>query len=433
MGIPERWSSGRFGPPEGLALVIAGVFGLLTDAVSTAPTWAEGWGWVVVFILSAILIAPGVILIFRAPESSGHRLARLFRPLIGDGQMLYQDAGLPDAHPDDIHRDFVERVAKWESRATAKVARYADDYSDVLSQAISGDVYFVGVPGWRLPFDSQRRRLDRSLKVLRALADGTLPKDIDLDAAGKVTAAVEAHFADRLEADGPGAPTAPKTSWTAAQVTEQARERASVWHLRDEGHRRIERYESMSLDELVRDRADEWLDKWTSDARRVLAPDTPGLARFNEPIDAISGQDWRLRPLTMLRVRLTRLEEIAGDEYFEGPKVAAETPDPDDLAEVTTVIPAPPAFHWAPTFEVEQAVLKALRDLLRKQAKTSAILALDLMQVAESVGATRDTVQDALIDLLAAGKAEGYAETFTDHKEDGHCRITALGMASIRD
>lgn len=83
--------------------------------------------------------------------------------------------------------------------------------------------------------------------------------------------------------------------------------------------------------------------------------------------------------------------------------------------------------------DLEQAVLKALRDMQRAQGRTNAILQLDLDEVAESTGASRGAVQDVLIDLLSAGKAEGFAETMTDRKEDGHCRITALGMASLRD
>jgi len=83
--------------------------------------------------------------------------------------------------------------------------------------------------------------------------------------------------------------------------------------------------------------------------------------------------------------------------------------------------------------DIKQGVLKALRELGRKQARTNEILSLDLDEVALSLGNSRDAIEDALVDLLAEGKAVGYAETFTDRKEDGHCRITPIGMAAIRD
>jgi hypothetical protein len=82
---------------------------------------------------------------------------------------------------------------------------------------------------------------------------------------------------------------------------------------------------------------------------------------------------------------------------------------------------------------VQQAILKALRVMAREQARTPVILHLDLDEVAESLGTVRSVVQDGLVDLLGLGMAEGYAETFGEPKEEGHCRITPRGMKAIRD
>ncbi|MBF6606702.1 MAG: hypothetical protein IVW53_14120 [Chloroflexi bacterium] len=179
--------------------MIAGIFGLLTDAVSPSPSWAVGWGWVVLAGASVLAIGLGLILIFRPFESSGHRLARQLRPVIDDGQMLFQATGMADAHPEDVHKDFTERVARWEARAKHEVAKHADDYSDALSKAVSGDIHDYGAPGWRPPFDLQRRRLGRSLMVLRAIAAGTPSNDVDLDADHKAREAVEQGVQERLD------------------------------------------------------------------------------------------------------------------------------------------------------------------------------------------------------------------------------------------
>jgi hypothetical protein len=125
-----------------------------------------------------------------AAATDRHALALVFRPTIDAGQMLFQDTGLLDAQPDGVHKDFVARVSGWENEAKAQVAKHADDYSDVLSKAISGDIHLRYLPGWEPPFSLQRRRLNRALRVLRAIAEGTPAKDIDLDIAQRRTVTV---------------------------------------------------------------------------------------------------------------------------------------------------------------------------------------------------------------------------------------------------
>lgn len=129
----------------------------------------------------------------------------------------------------------------------------------------------------------------------------------------------------RLEPEPPQLATKRQAVQSAEEVEGRRRQRAELGRLREEARRHVQQYTSMSLDQLVAEDADEWVDTWTFEIREALAPDAPGLARFDQPIDAVSGQDWRLRPVTMLRVRLTRLEAISGDEYWDGPTVE---PDP---------------------------------------------------------------------------------------------------------
>lgn len=143
---------------------------------------------------------------------------------------------------------------------------------------------------------------------------------------------------ERLEQEAPKLPTGRQTVQSAEEIGERRRQRGELGRLRDEARRHVGQYASMSLDQLVHEHADEWVDTWTFEIRETLAPDVPGLARFDQPIDAVSGQDWRLRPVTMLRVRLTRLEAISRDEYWEGPTVEPDTADPDDPFAVTSQI-----------------------------------------------------------------------------------------------
>ena len=76
-------------------------------------------------------------------------------------------------------------------------------------------------------------------------------------------------------------------------------------------------------------------------------------------------------------------------------------------------------------------VLRELRDLNREQARTSAILELDLNGVADRLSLSPTVVQDALVDLLADGSAEPFGATFGRPAEEGSCRITRAGMQEL--
>lgn len=82
--------------------------------------------------------------------------------------------------------------------------------------------------------------------------------------------------------------------------------------------------------------------------------------------------------------------------------------------------------------EIELELLLALRDMARRQSDTAEILHLEPGEVAIQVGASETSVRNVLKDLLLEGFAEPFANTLTDHAEDGHCRITPEGMAEIR-
>jgi hypothetical protein len=368
MAIRERLAQIRLGRDAGVALFIAGITFALADATQTSPTWAEGWGGIVVAILSACLIILGLYLILQAPESPGHRLARLFRPLINEGQLLYQDAGLPDARPEDVHKDFADRVRLWETRAISRVAKYADDYSAVLATAISGDMYLRDLPGWRRPFDAQHHRLARSLRVLRSIADGTPPRDIDFDAGRRVLEGIEDRLEERMVEDDQPSGIPMKLVWTAAELALRRTQRATLERLRAEARRHVADWGSLSLAELATAHAEEWLDTWTFEVRQVLAPDAPGLARFDGPIeDVVSGKDWRQRPLIILTVRLSRLEAIAGDAYWEGPTAPDGDDTVDDSPEEREQDRVPPFSSRAAPVEPTAEDVKARAELLLAQ------------------------------------------------------------------
>ncbi len=80
---------------------------------------------------------------------------------------------------------------------------------------------------------------------------------------------------------------------------------------------------------------------------------------------------------------------------------------------------------------LEQEMLKELREMARRQARSSEILTLNLDAFAARHVIERDVAQDVLVDLLNSGKAEPYAPTFGQSAEAGSARITQLGMSSI--
>jgi hypothetical protein len=77
-------------------------------------------------------------------------------------------------------------------------------------------------------------------------------------------------------------------------------------------------------------------------------------------------------------------------------------------------------------------ILAELRAMSHRQEETSTILRLDVEAIASRLGVSSAEVKGELTDLLHEGLAEGVAETFTDRASDGHCRITAAGLAELR-
>jgi hypothetical protein len=93
------------------------------------------------------------------------------------------------------------------------------------------------------------------------------------------------------------------------------------------------------------------------------------------------------------------------------------------------VAPGPSPSHVAVSPRL--AILRELRDLNREQARTSAILELDLSDLADRLILSPTVVQDALVDLLADGSAEPFGATFGRPAENGSCRITQAGMQEL--
>jgi len=77
------------------------------------------------------------------------------------------------------------------------------------------------------------------------------------------------------------------------------------------------------------------------------------------------------------------------------------------------------------------AILRELRSLNRQQARTSAILELDLEALAGRLGMSIEVVRDALIDLLAERSVEPNAAAQDHPAESGRCRITQAGMQEL--
>jgi uncharacterized protein (TIGR02391 family) len=83
------------------------------------------------------------------------------------------------------------------------------------------------------------------------------------------------------------------------------------------------------------------------------------------------------------------------------------------------------------TADPRVTVLTELVDMSHKQARTSAILDLQLQPLSASSGIAIETLQDALVDILAEGLAEPYAPTLDQSAEQGACRITGAGVREL--
>jgi len=77
-------------------------------------------------------------------------------------------------------------------------------------------------------------------------------------------------------------------------------------------------------------------------------------------------------------------------------------------------------------------VLRELRNINRRQARTNVILGFGIAAVANRLALEAELVQDTLTDVLGEGLAEPYAATFGQAAEAGACRITEAGMRELR-
>jgi uncharacterized protein (TIGR02391 family) len=101
---------------------------------------------------------------------------------------------------------------------------------------------------------------------------------------------------------------------------------------------------------------------------------------------------------------------------------------PKRQGQVTRLAHMPRTRELQPTRLV---LLGELRDMSHRQARTSAILELDLATLAATSGIEIDRLQDALVDLLAEGLVEPYAATLGKSAEQGACRITGAGVREL--
>jgi hypothetical protein len=133
-----------------------------------------------------------------------------------------------------------------------------------------------------------------------------------------------------------------------------------------------------------------------------------------------------LLPLGLAFVDFVAADAPGGRKSRHGPKRARRADAPAAKAETTdrqleqSMVPEP-----------RLAILQELRNLNRKEARTSSILEFDIDGVAGHLGASVELVQDALVDLLAEGLAEPHAATFGRPAENGSCRITKAGMKEL--
>jgi uncharacterized protein (TIGR02391 family) len=76
-------------------------------------------------------------------------------------------------------------------------------------------------------------------------------------------------------------------------------------------------------------------------------------------------------------------------------------------------------------------VLRELREMAHRQARTSAVQELELPALARASDISRERLQDSLVDLLAEGLAEPFGATMDRSAELGACRITGDGIREI--
>lgn len=69
--------------------------------------------------------------------------------------------------------------------------------------------------------------------------------------------------------------------------------------------------------------------------------------------------------------------------------------------------------------------------MAHRQARTNIVLELELDRLAERSGLAVDELQDALVDLLAEGLAEPFANSQGHSADQGACRITGDGIREL--
>ncbi len=131
-----------------------------------------------------------------------------------------------------------------------------------------------------------------------------------------------------------------------------------------------------------------------------------------------------LLPLGLAFVEFVAAEAPALRESRNARRRRADAPD-------STAATLSEARAQAVVSDPRLAILRELRSLNRQQARTSAILELDLEALAGRLGMSIEVVRDALIDLLAEGSAEPNAAAQDHPAESGRCRITEAGMQEL--
>lgn len=77
-------------------------------------------------------------------------------------------------------------------------------------------------------------------------------------------------------------------------------------------------------------------------------------------------------------------------------------------------------------------ILRELRDMARRQARTSQVLDLQIGELAVASGFSAERLEDTLVELLSEGIVEPFAATQSQSAQQGACRITGEGMRELR-
>ena len=145
-------------------------------------------------------------------------------------------------------------------------------------------------------------------------------------------------------------------------------------------------------------------------------------------LDALDGQE----AMEQLAVASVLMRWLDTGRRSDPTATGDGTSTPPHRPERRSSIDRSPRMSRQPLPGPELVVLRELRDMAHRQARTSQILDLRLDALAEASSLPIDRLQDALVDLLAEGFAEAYAATMGQSAEQGACRITGEGTAELR-